>query len=546
MMESYLPTDLRAVWLVRSRKLWSDAEFWLTLIGYDRKEHSFGSWIYLVYVFIFLSVWIFAALVLLADFTGQVLRALPFNSPLLAATAVGAFALTAVFLVELYAASRRSPFVFSEADATLLCLTPVDRRWVALIWFLGEWVSRGIFLWCGAVVLGYGHLEAQFPGELTTADLPRYLLAGLRMLAVIIPLHLGMQSAAWAVGTWRLSWERDRKIIRLLAPFLAGLVVAALVFIPTRGETHIPVWTWGLTFPIQAGLGGASLPEGVGFILVWASAGLLLLWLVSKGMSLARAAQETRDQELLQSALLFGASDLAGEIRQQKRLGAEKKPSRLPIRPGLAALLWKNAVQGMRAITLVQILQLAAIPGIGLAIFQIPDLFTRGGLIVLWIAFVSERFATPLRKDLSHWWLLRQYPFSSEQIVISILARPLVVVALAVLVTLLLAALVRVPVPPAAAWLSISGALGVALATALDIFRQCRSGKLLEGNVPERSVLTIVLGAFLFGISGGVVWLLSAILSFPGLLTIPLALCICAAVDYGLFRWAGYLLRNIR
>jgi len=520
-------------------------EFWLILIGYDKKEHSFGSWLYLVYVIIFLSVWTFAVLVLLADFAGQILRALPFDSPLTAAAAIGAAALTVVFLLELYSAARRSPFVFSDADATLLCLTPVDRRWVALIWFLGAWISRGIFLWCGAIVLGYGHLEAQFPGELTTADLPRYLLAGIRMLAIMIPLHFAAQSAAWAFGAWRLSWKHDRSAIRLLAPVLAVLIIAGLIFIPSRGEAYFPIWTWGITFPIQAGLGGASLPAGVGMVLFLAAAGVLLLWLASERMSLARAAQETRDQELLQSALLFGASDLAGEIRQKKRLGAERKPSRLPIRPGLAALLWKNTVQGWRSISLVQILQWTAVPGLALAALKMPDWVTRVGLIVIWIAFVSERFATPLRKDLSRWWMLRQYPFSSEQLLISILARPLILVVLGLLAALSLAAMTGAAIPPAAAWLSIPGASGVALATALDIFRQCRSGRLLEGYVPERSVLTILMGVVVVGISSGAVWLMSAVFSVPGWVVTLLAFGICSALDYGLYRWAGYLLRNI-
>lgn len=546
MKELSLSNDLRAVWLVRSRKLRSDLEFWLTLIGYDRKEGSFGSWIYLVYVIIFFSVWIFAVLALLADATGQLLLALPFGSPLVSAVITGTIAVTAVFLIELYSATRRSPFVFSEADATLICQTPVDRRWVALIWFLGAWVSRGIFIWAAAVVLGYGHLEAQFAGELGAADFFRYLLAGLRIAAVVAPLHLAIQALAWAAGAWRLCWDRDRAAFRLLAPILAVLFILACFSTFSRGTAELPGWAWGMSFPIQAGLGGASLPAGIGIVLVYAAAGVLLLWIAAEKMSLARAAQETRDQEVLQSALLFGASDIAGEIRQQKRLGAEKKPSRIPIHPGLHALLWKNAVQGLRSITLVQALQWAAILGLSLAVFQVPDQVTMGGMIVLWVVFVSERFANPVRKDLSRWWLLNQYPFSSEQIVISSLTRPLVFIVLACLAALFLAGILGGPIPPAAAWLSIPGAVGIALAVAVDIFRQCRSGKLLEGSVPERSLLTVLMGALVVGISGGIAWLMGEVLLLPIWLATIAAVGVCAALDYGLYRWAGYLLRNIR
>jgi hypothetical protein len=146
-------SDLQAVWFVQSRKLLSQQEFWLLLVGYDHQTHSFGSRIYLVYLFIFFSVWGLAMLVLSAGFAGQILSALPFDSPLSAAIAVGGVAFIALFLLELYFASRRSPFVFSEPDTHLLCLTPVDRRIVAMIWFLGAWLGRGLFAWMGSVVL---------------------------------------------------------------------------------------------------------------------------------------------------------------------------------------------------------------------------------------------------------------------------------------------------------------------------------------------------------------------------------------------------------
>jgi len=546
MPEFFRSADLRAVWLVRSRKLLSQLEFWLGLIGYDRQTRSFSSWIYLIYVFIFFSVWIFVVLVLLADFAGQALNALPFGSPLSAAVAVGGVAFIAAFLLELYSASRRSPFVFSEADATLLCLTPVDRRWVALAWFLGEWAARAPFLWAGAVVLGYACLEAQFPGELSAAGLPVYLLAGIRMLAIALPLHLAAQSLAWSVGAWRLGWKRDWPALRWMAPFLAILIVAAWTLSSLRSEVVFPAWAWGAAFPIRAGLGAAPLPSGIGLGLLWAAVGLSLLWAAARGMSLARAAQETREQEALQTALLFGATDLARELRQRQRLGAGKKPGRLPVRPGPAALVWKNAVQGLRSFSVDQFLPWLGILGLSLAIFQVPDWGARAWLSLLWILFVGGRSVSPLRRDLGRWWLLHQFPYSSEQLVFLDLGMPLVGVALTGGVALGLASWVGVAIPPLAGWLFFPGAVGAALAAVVDVLRQCRAGRLLAGSAPDRSLLSVLLGALALGIPGCVAWLLLAVLSLPAWLGISAMLAVCAGLDYGLYRWAGSLLRNVR
>ena len=67
-------SDLGAVWLVQSRKLIAQLEFWLVLVGYDLRKHAFSSRLYVVYVIVFFSIWGFAVLTLLAGFAGQCLR----------------------------------------------------------------------------------------------------------------------------------------------------------------------------------------------------------------------------------------------------------------------------------------------------------------------------------------------------------------------------------------------------------------------------------------------------------------------------------------
>ncbi len=153
-------------------------------------------------------------------------------------------------------------------------------------------------------------------------------------------------------------------------------------------------------------------------------------------------------------------------------MGAERRPICLPARQGPAALIWKNAVRGMRSFTLDQALPWLVILGLSLAIFLAPDLGTMAWLVLVWIFFVGGRAVQSLRRDLKIWWLLRQFPYSSEQLVLLNLGLPLLGIALTSLVVLIFAVWIGVSVPPVIAWMFFPGAVGVAFAAAVDILRQ--------------------------------------------------------------------------
>ena len=69
-----------AVWLVRSHQIAGDLRYWLTYIGYDKRDHSLSHKIYLAYATLFFTVWGFATLALLASFVGGILAALAAGS----------------------------------------------------------------------------------------------------------------------------------------------------------------------------------------------------------------------------------------------------------------------------------------------------------------------------------------------------------------------------------------------------------------------------------------------------------------------------------
>lgn len=546
MMEALRSTDRQAVWLIRSRKLAAQLEFWLVAVGYNRQKHAFDSKIYLVYLVVFFSAWVFAVLALLADAGVWVLQAVPLGAPLEEATAVALAVWVAVFLIELYGALKRSPFIFSEADATLLCMTPVDRRFVALAWFASEWLVRGLVFGAGTVVLGYALLETQMGRALTPTDLPRYLLAGVRMVAISLPLHLAAQALAWASGAWRLSQQGERRGLRWVAPVLAvGLAAAWVLSAPVKGSLF-PAWGWALAFPLRAGLGAAPFLAGLGAALLAAGVGVVVLWNAARGMSLGRGAHETRGQEALQAAILLGAKDVVQEITQRERLGAGRKPAKLPAGPGPWAQVWKNAVQGLRSIGLEQVAPWVSIPFVGLAVFQFSEWGVRGWMVVLWVLFVGGRALPALRKDLSRWWLLHQFPYGAEERIGLNLGLPLVGMALAGGATLAAASWLGVALPAAAGWLYFPGAVGAALAGVVDILLQCRAGSLLAGSVPDQSLVTVLLGVLPVGVAGVAAWVSSGVLGLPAWLGIGVMLAVCGGIDYGLYRWAGWLLRNIR
>ena len=143
---------ISAVWLVRSHQIAGDLRYWLTYIGYDKRDHSLSHKIYLAYATVFFSIWAFATLALLATFVGGILTALAAGlgsaqgtGAQLAQAAAGVLALALLgwWLYTGYKAGRSSPMTFSEDDAALICQTPVSRPAVALLWMLGAWIRRG-------------------------------------------------------------------------------------------------------------------------------------------------------------------------------------------------------------------------------------------------------------------------------------------------------------------------------------------------------------------------------------------------------------------
>ena len=85
----------QAINFLRGRQEKSDLRYWLSIVNYDPEERTFSNRIYLVYLIIFFTIWIFITLVYAATF---LLKYFPITGPIPPET-IMASALLLSFLV---------------------------------------------------------------------------------------------------------------------------------------------------------------------------------------------------------------------------------------------------------------------------------------------------------------------------------------------------------------------------------------------------------------------------------------------------------------
>lgn len=277
-------------------------------------------------------------------------------------------------------------------------------------------------------------------------------------------------------------------------------------------------------------------------VALWmAVVGLGALAIVSKNLNLSRAAQESTQREKLQTAQRYGMVDLVREIKQRNRLGIGRDPTRLPARPGLWVVLWKDILQSRYETGLGQIWNWLILLGISLGFFLAPDFNLRILILFYWLIAVGQRTTSRLRADLTNWWMLRSLPFHAESLLLVELAIPWGLTV-------------------AIGWLAIifgSGGFGasrlsmlllippvcliLSLISAYDVLRQSNTGVLLNGNVPGISWLAILGGMLCLALSAGITWLLSQF-SWIGIL---LAFTTSLVLAFGAWRIAATKYRSI-
>jgi hypothetical protein len=526
--------DPDPVWILFRRSTSSRLAYWCLVLGYDFRDRSLTNRFYFVYFILFWLAWVTAVFALLgytlAGFFGTLALASPTDLVILLA----AWALALWGLVQFWQVTGRSPFVFSEADAFLLCQAPVRRRSVGAAWFLMDWFGTVLPFAAGAVTLSFALTEASLPPVVTILDLLAYFTASLRALAVVLPLQMGLQAGLWGLGAWRLRRDRptDRLVWLRLSVLVPGLGLLAALFFPAwRAVILSP-----LTLPLQAAFGEGLSPSawlvraGLGLLVLALGIAFLLVWAVR--MHLGRAAGETR---------------LRSVIRQE-RMKATRPTSRLPVRSGAWMLAWKDVLQSWRALRLGQVLRWAWVFFLGMGIFLTPGWVVRLIIGGLWAVSLGDLATGRLRSDLARWWLLRSLPLRDSDLLLAQLGPACV---LGLLLGWLALALTGPPASfgwLAAALLPFLVAVA-ALGTARDILDHAQARLLLtpglaEENVPRQDiqgVLTVLisvalpLGLLVWGssLSNGLFW---------GLLSLPAAALITVLLFQSVrsvYRWIG-------
>jgi hypothetical protein len=493
---------VQAVWMVRSRQIAHKLVFWLALIGYNPRDRSLTHRIYLVYALIFMGGWGFAVLSLFAGATADLLKMIGFTPVNQAVAALSTLVLIIWALVLLWQVTRRSPFIFSENDAYLICQTPAPGRAVALFWFLGDWFEPAIPFWAGAVTLGFALVEYQLNHIVSTLDFPLYLTSGLRVLVIFVLLQLGVMALLWALGGARLQRARTLPWLSPLG-LLAILAVATGLFfaINRLGLAGLTgsfwsVLLWPLFYPAQAAYGAASFSNGLLVAFLLACVGLLALARVGPGLNLSRATQETTQKEKVETARRYMQTQRAREINLHGRLGEGRTPTRLPGRSGLWMLLWKDALQSVRSLGFDDIWAWLVLLGVSLGVCLAPDTGSRGLALAIWAVLIGQRVTARLQKDLAYWSLLRLLPFSSQNLLLAEMFLPWVLVVLMGWVSLILAGAGLGSWRMAAAFLLPWLSAAAAFAAGYDLARQARSEMLLNGSAPSISsvggLLTLV------------------------------------------------------
>ena len=529
---------MNAVNWLRTRQEEHELTYWLSIVSYDKKDRSFNNRIYLFYLILFFSVWIFVTLTFFAGVGALLLRLFNANQPAQAALLCEVLVLGIWNIFALRAALKRSPVIFSEQDATLICQMPVDHRQVTLRWFLMPWLKSAIPFWLMSITIGFSLAEIGMAGAINAGHIFAYAGYGLRAWAAMLPVHLALFAFQWVIGVYFLQKDLDRRQfawpVMIFAIVLSSLAVFSLLY---AGISDPFVKT--LFFPLLAGFGTGSLlpsllPSGI-----LAVALLGLLYGVSGSFSLSRAAQETQGWEVIHTALQYGFTSYAESLQTQNRLGVRRAPSRMPALAGAGILVWKDILQSRRSFRLGSLGNWFTIFAIMLGLSLLPDLASITLAMFFWGNTIEKVSVIRLRNDLSCWPLTRQLPISYRKFLIFELG---LAYLLSVMVSSaglgLSAALFHTQIHSSI--LLIPGMVaGVAGIAALDVIRHSRSNLLLNGSVPNVNAGGILLGV-LFAVIPLYIYVF-----LPGIIGLILSILVSLFLGFAAFRLALHAYRNI-
>ncbi len=529
---------MQAIHWLRSRQEEGEWAYWLALVGYNPRDHSLNNRIYLVYLILFFAAWTFVTLTLFAAGGTQIITFMSAAEPARAAIFLEFLLLGFWFIYNTFQALKRSPVAFSEPDALLLCQMPVDHRFLTIRWMLMPWLKSAIPFWLTAITLGFSLAGTVMPGLFTGNDFLVYTWFGLRAWIVIIPIHLALYTLQWIVGVVRLQKNREVRWFGYLV--LAGMTILFISQVISITRVHAPIGGT-ITKIVVAGHYLLSPGFGVGlfspsYMMSWTLAISLLglLFWVAAGFNLTRAAQETKDTELVNAARRYGFTTYAENLQTQQRLKGTRNAPGLPIFAGAGVLIWKEILQILRTIKLASLFIWLNILVFMLLLPLIPDLFSRMFLIATWGIQIAQVSVIRLRSDFSHWSLIRQLPFAHNDFILLELSSAYLTSMILSALGLILSSILFSRPLLGLIFLLPGIIAGIAGMTARDVIRRSRSDMLFEETVPGVREGGILLG------------LLTALVPIIVLnqLSGPAGLILAILLSIGLGGFSAYLAAN--
>jgi len=531
---------MRVIHWYRSRQEEREIAYWLSIVAYEKSDHSLNNRIYLLYLILFFSVWVFITLTFFASGGALLFDMFPSRNPNQIALLLQIIILATWSLFSVWKAIQRCPVVFSEEDGLLISQTPLPRAGIILRWVWMPWLKSAIPFWVVAVTLGFSLAEMTIPGALGANRIFEYMGFGLRAGLAILPVHLLLYGLHWLVGVARVS-NRMYNPGWVWVIFLVLALVYGILIYSSIGSGLASIRQVVEVIVNSLNIGYSGVFNWQVWIRSWIFALLVFgfLFLAAKNFSLSRAVQETSKLELIKTATRYGFTSLVEQEKTRQRLGVEKKPTRLFDIAGPGALIWKDILQTGRTFQLTVLLTWLQIFGFLFVIPVLPDIESRGIVIVLWLIQLAQISVKRIRNDLTVWPLIRQLPISTKNFLVNDLGFTYLLAVLISLAGFFLGSAVFGKQMPGLAWLVPGLVAATICAAVFDVVRRSRSGLLLNGTVPELSSGGILLAIIFSGIPLIIYILISGIL---GLL---LAFIVCLGMGYLGFELAANAFRNI-
>jgi hypothetical protein len=535
---------MKAVWMVRSRELARRIRFWTTIVGYDPRERSLSQSIYLIYVVFFFSIWGFTMLALLADQGAKILSLFHGSPPSQVSIIILLIIVLIIVTIIGYNSVKRSPFIFSETDAELICQTPANRRQVALTWFIGERSTEGMIFVALGVIFRFASLELLVHEQVLWSDLPSYFLAGLQVASITIPLYIAVIAIDYALGALRLRGDNDIPWLRWIPIGLGATIFILAIY----DKSILSVFLWPLLIPLKAGFSEVHWLGGFTVAMTLAFIGLLALYTSSSRLNLSRAAQESRFRWAVQQVSWSGDTHLKREVLTREKLGSGHQASRIPGRIGAGALIWKDWVESLRVINIGDLIGWLGVFGLFLGLLLEPVWGTRLWAFILSCLLIGQRCTDRLRSDLRVWVITRQLAIQSDALLLAELVSPVFLTTLMAWIAMLVSHWLGYYHRISLVLLIPILVLCLALIAAFDILRHCRSSELLAGHVAELGVGGVVLGVILTGIITTLFYWLTFLPAEPVIncLITFLGLSFCGGMTYLILRLTTWSLNQIK